>query len=148
MTTRWIVPTVALAAIAWVGAGWAQDPKPDKGPGQKVGEKIDGAVQDIKSGFRKAGEATREEFARAKNSVHNMGVEGRVYSRLHWDKALNDASIDLSTGSDGVLTLNGTVADANAKKRAVELAESTVGVTRVVDQLAIKPPSATTTTAP
>ena len=68
-----------------------------------------------------------------------MGVESRVYGRIHWDKALNDASIDLTVTADGVITLTGTVADAKAKARAVDLTKETVGVTKVVDTLAIRP---------
>ena len=140
--TRWLVPTMAILAVTWTCAGRAQEP----GAGQKVGEKVDGAVQDIKSGLRKAGSAAKEQFARARTSVNNMGVESRVYGRIHWDKSLNDALIELSAGEDGVITLDGTVANAKAKVRAVELARETVGVNRVVDQLAIRP--ATTTTTP
>jgi osmotically-inducible protein OsmY len=45
-----------------------------------------------------------------------------------------------------VITLDGTVADAKAKIQAVELAKGTVGVTKVIDRLAVRP--ATTTTSP
>ena len=139
--TRWIIPAVAALGLTWAYAGRAQEPS----TGQKVGEKIDGAVQDIKSGLRKAGNATKDQFARAKTSVHNMGVESRVYGRIHWDKALNDALIELTTTEDGVITLDGTVADAKAKTKAVELTRDTVGVTKVVDHLAIRPTTTTTT---
>ena len=140
-TTRWIIPAVAALALMWTYAGRAQDPD----TGKKIGEKVDGAIQDIKSGLRKAGDAAKEQFAKARTSVHNMGVESRVYGRLHWDKALNDATIELTTTEEGVITLKGTVADAKARTKAVELTRDTVGVTKVVDQLAIRP---TTTTNP
>ena len=94
--------------------------------------------------MRKAGDAAREQFAKARTSVHNMGVESRVYGRIHWDKALNDASIELTATDDGVITLNGTVADAKAKTRAVDLTRETVGVSKVVDQLAVRPTPSTT----
>jgi hyperosmotically inducible protein len=139
--TRWIIPIIAAFGLAWAGSGWAQNP----GAGQKVGEKVDEVIKDIKGGLKKAGNVTKEQFARAKTAVNNMGVESRVYGRIHWDKALNEASIDLTTTEDGVITLNGTVADAKARTRAVDLARETVGVTRVVDQLAIRPAA---TTAP
>jgi osmotically-inducible protein OsmY len=122
----------------------AQDP----GTGKKVGEKIDEVVQEIKGGLRKAGNAVKEEFSKAKTTVNNMGVESRVYGRLHWDNALNDASIELSASDDGVIALNGTVADDKAKVKAVELTRETVGVTKVVDHLAVRPASPTTTPAP
>ena len=138
--TRWIIPAVAALGLTWAYAGRAQEPS----TGQKVGEKIDGAVQDIKSGFRKAGNAAKEQFAKARTSVHNMGVESRVYGRIHWDKALNDATIELTSTEDGVITLNGTVADAKAKIKAIDLTKDTVGVTKVVDQLAVRPSTTTT----
>jgi hyperosmotically inducible periplasmic protein len=137
---RWIFPAVAIVGLTWGYAGLAQDP----GTGQKVGEKLDGVVQDIKGGLRKAGNAVKEEFSKAKTAVNNMGVESRVYGRIHWDKALNDASIELASTDDGVITLKGSVADAKAKTKAVELAKETVGVTKVVDQLAVRPASTTT----
>jgi len=68
-----------------------------------------------------------------------MGIESRVYGRIHWDKALNDATIELTATEDGVITLNGTVADSKAKAKAVELTKDTVGVIKVVDQLAVRP---------
>jgi hypothetical protein len=138
-TTRWIIPAVAALGLTWTCAGRAQDPD----TGKKIGEKVDSAIQDIKSGLRKAGDAAREQFAKARTSVHNMGVESRVYGRIHWDKALNDATIELTTTEDGVITLKGTVADAKARTKAVELTRDTVGVTKVVDQLAIRPPTTT-----
>ena len=113
-----------------------------------MGEKVDKAVQEIKGGLRKAGDAAKEQFSKAKTAVNNMGVESRVYGRLHWDKALNAASIELAATDDGVITLDGTVADAKAKAKAVELARDTVGVTKVVDHLAIRPATSTTTAAP
>ena len=137
--SRWIIPAVAIVGLTWAYGSRAQDPS----TGQKVGEKFDQAVQDIKSGLKKAGDSAKAEFGKAKTSVNNMTVESRVYGRIHWDKALNDANIDLSVGDDGVITLDGTVADAKAKMRAVELTKETVGVTKVIDRLAIRPASTT-----
>jgi hyperosmotically inducible periplasmic protein len=134
-TTRWIIPAVAVLGLTWAYVGRAQDPN----TGQKVGEKVDEAVQDIKSGLRKAGNSAKEQFGKAKASVNNMTVESRVYGRIHWDKALNDATIELTTTDDGVITLDGTVATAKAKIHAVELTKETVGVTKAIDRLAVRP---------
>jgi osmotically-inducible protein OsmY len=140
-TTRWIIPAVAALGLAWGYSGRAQDPS----TGQKVGEKFDEAVQDVKSGLKRAGNSAKEQFGKAKTAVNNMTIESRVYGRIHWDRALNDANIDLTTTEDGVITLDGTVADAKAKLKAVTLTQETVGVTKVVDRLAVRPP---TTTSP
>jgi hyperosmotically inducible periplasmic protein len=68
-----------------------------------------------------------------------MGVQARVYARLHWDKALNDAAISVEVQKGGLITLRGTVADRSAKTKAAELTRDTVGVERVVDDLKIVP---------
>ncbi len=138
----WVIPAVAAVGLACGFVVRAQEP----GAGQKVGQKLDEAAQDIKAGLRKAGESAKEQFGKAKSSVNNMTVESRVYGRIHWDKALNDAAIELSVGDDGVITLDGTVATAKAKARAVALTQETVGVTKVVDRLAVRP--ATTISTP
>jgi osmotically-inducible protein OsmY len=134
---RWVVLAVAALTISWASPVQAQE------TGKKVGEKLDEVGREIKAGLNRAGNAAKEQFARAKSSVQAMGMESRVYGRIHWDKALNDAVIDLTATGDGVVTLDGTVADARAKRRAVELTQDTVGVTRVIDRLAVRPaPSA------
>ena len=136
---RWIIPTATAVGIAWGYASLAQDPD----TGKKVGEKIDDVVQEIKGGLKKAGSAAKDEFSKARAAINNMGVESRVYGRLHWDRSLNDATIELASTDDGVITLKGSVADAKAKTKAVELARETVGVTKVVDELGVRPASAT-----
>jgi hypothetical protein len=153
-TARTTALCLVLALGTWT-IGAAQE-EPNKGTGKSVGETVDNVVQSIKKGARETTESIREQYARARTSVHNMGISARVYSRLHWDKALNDAQIDLEVKDDGVTTLSGAVADIKAKAKALELAQDTVGVTRVVDQLAIRPASeadkttttTTTTTVP
>jgi osmotically-inducible protein OsmY len=141
---------LGLTLAAWSPLGLAQQaPPPQKGTtGEKVGEKVDEAVQSIKRGVREASESIREQFAKAKASVHRMNVESRVYGRLHWDKALTDAHIDLSVDNDGIATLRGNVADIKAKLKAVELARDTVGIARVVDELKVVPPTLSGTGTP
>ena len=137
-----IMPVAYLLLIAGVTKTHAQE------TGKRVGEKLDQVGREMRSGLNKAGQEIKGQFAAAKVSVENMGVESRVYGRLHWDKTLNDASIDLAISDAGVVTLNGSVATAKAKARAVELAEETVGVIQVVDRLAIRPTATTTPSQP
>lgn len=114
----------------------------EPGVGRRVGEKLDEAGAAIRRDVGKAGDAMREQFHKAKASINAMGIEGRVYGRLRWDKSLDGATIDVTAAKDGTVTLTGTVADALAK--AVRLSAETVGVTRVVDQLAAAPPASVT----
>jgi osmotically-inducible protein OsmY len=132
LTVAGLVP---LALALGTGPGWTQQ---DQGSGQKAGEKLDEAGRSIKKGIRDARDAIRDQFARAREAVHNMNIESRVYGRLHWDKALTTSTLDLDV-KGGVVTLRGTVPDAKAKLKAVELAVDTEGVDKVIDQLAIQP---------
>src|SRR4051812_44155069 len=94
--------SVGLTLAAWTPVGMAQQapPPPRENVGKKVGERVDEAVQSIKKGVRSASETLREQFARTQASIHSMGVEGRIYGRLHWDKALHGSKIDLSVDKD------------------------------------------------
>ena len=72
-----------------------------------------------------------------------MTVQSRVYSRLHWDRTLNPLNIEVEVNNDGVAILRGAVPMLKAKDRALDLARETVGVTSVVDELAIRASSST-----
>jgi osmotically-inducible protein OsmY len=61
-------------------------------------------------------------------------LDTRVSARLRWDKSLADATIQVSA-TDGVVELKGKVADLKKRQRAVEIAQSTAGVTEVKDNL-------------
>jgi hyperosmotically inducible protein len=97
---------------------------------ERAGEALDNAGRNIRRGVEGA-------VARGQAAAREMSVFERVYARIHWDKKLTDAVIELEVQSDGTTTLRGAVADAAAKKRAVILARDTVGVTTVVDELSI-----------
>ena len=135
---------LAPAGPLGIGASWAQQ---DQGPAAKAGSRLDDVGRSIKRGLDNAGEAVGEQFVRARSSVHNMDVASRVYGRLHWDKSLATSSLDLDV-KGGVVTLRGSVPDAKAKVKAVELAADTVGISSVINQLAIQPQPRTTPDAP
>jgi osmotically-inducible protein OsmY len=63
----------------------------------------------------------------------------RVHSRLRWDRALAGTAIHVRATAAGAVTLRGVVADAAGRRRALELARSTVGVEEVVDELTVAP---------
>lgn len=132
---RRIGMTAAAALLVAAIGSWARAQEP--GPGEKVGRRVDEAGQAVRKGLRKAGSQLRQSFAEIREDVHQMGVGARVYGRLHWDKALGEADIDVDGDDDGVITLKGAVPDAAAKAKAVSLARDTVGVTQVVDQLTV-----------
>jgi len=105
-----------------------------------IGETVDSVVQGIKRGARATTETLQEQYQRARTSVQNMGVQSRVYSRMHWDKDLNGDRIDVEV-KEGTAILRGVVKTPRAKVKAVDLARDTVGVDRVDDHLTIDPGS-------
>jgi hyperosmotically inducible periplasmic protein len=97
-----------------------------------IGDKLNRGVQRAESKLRETwGDITR--------ATHRMTVQGRVYARLYWDKALADAPFQVEVKNEGVVVLKGSVATNEAKKHAVELAQSTVGVNETVDELGVAP---------
>jgi len=146
----WSIITVALGLTIAVGTwGGAQEPKdpppnppsqPSKGAGEVIGETVDSVVQGLKRGARATTESLQEQYQRARTSIQNMGVQARVYSRLHWDKNLGSAKIDIEV-KEGTAILRGTVKTLQAEAKAVELTRDTIGVDRVDDQLKIEPAS-------
>lgn len=69
-------------------------------------------------------------------SIHlgEVALDARVSARLRWDNKLSDLSFRV-TVDGGNVELQGKVQDGEQRKRAVELAESTVGVEKVTDKL-------------
>jgi len=122
---RFALGAVTTAALTWGCVAWAQ-----QGP-------IDNAGRAMKRGFQSAGQAVQGGFIKTRTSVHNMEVVSRVYSRLHWDKALTTSSLELEVRDGGVAILTGVVPDAASKAKALTLTSETVGVLQVVDQVAI-----------
>jgi osmotically-inducible protein OsmY len=65
------------------------------------------------------------------------GAAGRVEARLRWDRYLANVRVEASGDEDGVVVLTGKVKDVLLKQRALDLAQSTVGVERVKDEVKV-----------
>ena len=141
-----IVGLSLLAAGLGVGlsVGFAQQP----GVAERVGEKLDSVGRGLLRGAQELGEGVRKKFDVVRSDVARMGVQPRVYSRIHWDKTLTDARIEVHMLRDGVVLVRGVVPDTAAKVRAIELARDTVDVTGVVDELETIVPAPASTVAP
>jgi osmotically-inducible protein OsmY len=63
-----------------------------------------------------------------------LTLDARISARLRWDKALVGSHIQVLT-RDGVVELKGTVQNLDQRRRAVEVAESTIGADKVNDLL-------------
>jgi len=129
------------AAFATVMAGGLAARAQQGGIAERVGGALDNTGRAIKNGVQGA-------FARTQTTVNTMQVLDRVYSRLHWEKALTTSALEVEVQPGGVTLLRGVVPDARAKVKAVDLARNTVGVIQVVDQLSVSPTVDGTVPAP
>src|SRR3954471_9984343 len=122
---------LAICLCYAVAAAQAPQPQPQPGTAAQIGEKID-------RGLNQIGAELSQAWADVRKSVEKMGVQGRVYGRLHWDKALEGAKLEISVRDNQAVVLSGNVASAAAKQKAEELARDTVGVSSVVNELSVK----------
>jgi hyperosmotically inducible periplasmic protein len=129
---RLILASLAIAFSALESTASAQ-----QGP---IGQGINDAGRAVKRGFQTAGQAVSGSFQKTRTTVHNMEVVSRVYSRLHWDKALTSSSMEIEVQAGGVAILTGLVPTEEARTKALALTSETVGVNRVVDQLTVAAP--------
>jgi len=88
-----------VAACLFLGVASAQQPP---GTAEKIGEKIDRGISQI-------GTELSQAWAEVRKSVEKMGVQGRVYGRLHWDKSLENATLDIDVRDGQVVVLKGKV---------------------------------------
>jgi osmotically-inducible protein OsmY len=70
-----------------------------------------------------------------RGGIGEFAVDAKVSARLRWDKQLEGASIQVGSVGAGTVKLTGTVPGFEARQRAVQLANSTIGVNKVIDEL-------------
>jgi hypothetical protein len=110
----------------------AQQNPNDQGTGPGIGERIDRGMQQI-------GDRLQKGWAGIRKTVDELTIQGRVYGRLHWDKALTDATIDIQIQNEDTIVLTGSVPNEAARLKAATLSQDTIGVGNVVNQLAVAP---------
>jgi hyperosmotically inducible protein len=101
-----------------------------QGPAERAGQGLDRAGKNIRRGVETG-------VARGKITAQERELLSRVTDRIKWDKQLASSTLQLVVHADGTVDVRGSVLDEAAKARAVDLVESTVGVTAVVDELAV-----------
>jgi hypothetical protein len=124
--TRRRLGVAGLAGLLILSAGCNQQ---DAEAMSRIGKKLASVAGDLK-----------EHLGSGWQGVYNgMGLEARVAARLRWDKSLADMTIHVKA-TGGEIELKGTVQNAEQRRRAVDLAESTAGVERVNDSLELSGP--------
>jgi hyperosmotically inducible periplasmic protein len=120
--------SVALSVVAFVltiSTASAQD-----GILSRAGQALDNAGRNIRG-------AVDSGIARGKIDAEDREVLNRVMRRVEWDKALVGSTIQIVVQPGRSVTLRGSVKSSALKARAVDLVSNTIGVTAVVDELAI-----------
>ncbi len=104
---------------------YAQD-----GPLNRAGRALDNAGRNIRN-------RVETEVERGQISAQERDVLHRVVRRIEWDKQLVGSVLQIESQPGGVVYLRGSVLNDVAKKRAMDLAENTLGVSKVVSELAL-----------
>jgi hyperosmotically inducible periplasmic protein len=117
--------STAALSLALVSAANAQD-----GPLNKVGRALDNTGKNIRSGVESG-------IARGQTTAQERDVLNRVGKRIDWDKKMAGSTLRIEVQPGGAVILQGSVPTEAARLHAVDLVESTTGVTSVVDQLAV-----------
>jgi hyperosmotically inducible periplasmic protein len=105
---------------------------------EKAKEGAEKGVAESGKAVGKAAKKTGEAIGTAGDKVSDASLTAKVKTNVTKDPLLKDTSINVDT-KDGVVTLRGTVPSAAAKTQAEEIATRTSGVTRVVNELVVKP---------
>ena len=113
--------TLALTA----STAFAQD-----GILKRAGDALDNAGRNIRI-------AVDNEVARGQMDAQDREVLTRVMRRIEWDKQLVGSTIRFEVQADRAVVLRGSVLSPAIKLRAVDLVSNTIGVTTVIDELAV-----------
>jgi osmotically-inducible protein OsmY len=70
-----------------------------------------------------------------RGSLSQASADSRVATRLRWDQQLGELDIRVRSMGPGIVRLEGMVPEGEMKKRALEMAHSTLGVEKVEDEL-------------
>ena len=96
----------------------------------RTGRALDNAGRGIRN-------AVDSGIAEGQIDAEDREVLSRVMRRVEWDKHLFASTIQFQVQPGRVVILRGSVPSAAHKQRAADLVASTVGVSSVVDQLAV-----------
>ncbi len=85
----------------------------------------------------KIGEATAKAANQAEQAIAPAAMTAKIKSKMTLDDLVKARNIDVDTNGT-VVTLTGVVGSEAERKRAVELAKETEGVTSVIDHLRVR----------
>jgi len=96
---------------------------------RKTGEKLQGAARPVDA-------ATSP----LRGSFSETGLAARVETRIRNDRYLAGQRFAVRGTAEGTVAVSGTVPEPSIKTRALDLAKSTLGVEKVIDEVKVKTP--------
>jgi osmotically-inducible protein OsmY len=106
---------------------------------EQAAKGVQKGVAETQKGVGKAAEKTGEAVGTAGEKMSDASVSTRVKNGFSNDPLVKSARIDVETKAR-VVTLRGTVASADVKARAEQIATRTEGVAKVVNALVVDKP--------
>ncbi len=125
MSTRRLALSFTFAFTLMAANSQAQD-----GILGRVGRGLDNAGRSIRG-------TVETEIARGQINAQERDVLRRVIKRIEWDKPLVGSVMQIEARPGGAIILRGSVVNEQIKRHAVVLVGDTIGVTSVVDELAV-----------
>ena len=140
---RAIVVVVLLVAAAafFFGYRWGGSmtgPRSPESAGTS-GSSPDERTERAREAGAKVGERVAEGAARADTLLDEARLTAKVKSKMTLDDTLKGTDVSVQT-SGTTVTLEGHVSTAAQRRRVVQLARETDGVTDVIDRLVVEPP--------
>ena len=116
---------IVLTLSLTVAAAVAQE-----GPLRRAGQALDRAGRNIR--YR-----VETEVARGQEAIQDREVLHRVARRIEWDRQFLGSTMRIEVQPGGRVVLQGSVPSEIVRHRVVELVQNTIGVSSVVDELAV-----------
>ena len=117
---------ILLTFSITVAAAFAQD-----GPIRRAGQALDRAGKNIR--YR-----VETEVARGQEAIQDREVLHRVARRIEWDRQFLGSTMRIEVQPGGRVVLQGSVPNDAVKLRAMDVVQNTIGVSAVVNELAVK----------
>jgi osmotically-inducible protein OsmY len=90
------------------------------------------------AGERVGAPVERKDSNTASEAISDTWITTKVKTQFSGADALKGSDLSVDTNKEGVVTLSGTAPSETARRRAVEIARTTRGVTKVVDDIKVR----------
>jgi hyperosmotically inducible protein len=133
-----VILVVGVAAF-FFGYRWGAHPDEAQRPAATTGTTPTIDTSRARQAGAEIGGAVARGANEAERAAENGAITGKIKAKMALDDHVKAANIDIDTAGS-VVTLTGRVSSDEERRRAVQLARETDGVTSVVDHLAVPRP--------